>query len=46
MKYEIPQDLLAAILQYLAGRPYAEVVQLINGIQALQPTEKPDLKST
>lgn len=46
MKYEIPQDLLAAILQYLAQRPYAEVVQFITAIQALQPSEKPELKAT
>ena len=43
MNYLIPQELLTGVLQYLAGRPYAEVAQAIEALRQLQPAEKPEL---
>jgi hypothetical protein len=40
----VPSDLFAAVAQYLASRPYAEVVQLLNAMSQCKPTtpEVPD----
>lgn len=37
--FNIDEKLAQAILQYLATRPYAEVFQLIGGIQQLKRVE-------
>ena len=44
--YQIPQQLINATLQYLASRPYGEVVKLISALQQLKPVEaKPKKES-
>ena len=37
MKYEITQEQLQAILNYLGSRPYVEVIKLIQILGQLQP---------
>jgi len=37
----LPIDLVNAILQYMASRPYSEVFQLINAIQAQATQQTP-----
>jgi hypothetical protein len=41
--YLIPSDLAQAVANYLGTRPYGEVFGLINGMQAMQPVEEPEL---
>ena len=40
----LPTDLVNAILQYMASRPYGEVFQLVGAIQAeaVKQTPQPD----
>ena len=38
--YKVSEELLQAIFRYLATRPYAEVIQLVNEIQKLAPEPK------
>ena len=40
-QFIIQEDLANAILQYLASKPYAEVFQLIGGLQQLRMFESP-----
>lgn len=37
MNFLLPADLGQAILNYLVQRPYAEVHEMVRGLQALQP---------
>lgn len=39
--FKIDEQTATAVLNYLAGRPYAEVFQLINALQRLEKIEKP-----
>lgn len=39
--YALPAELRAAILAYLMQRPYAEVAQGIQALEALAPLEAP-----
>jgi hypothetical protein len=41
MKYAIPADLLQAIAQYLATKPWGEVEAFMRAIKALQPVTPP-----
>ncbi len=45
--YKIDTNLINALLEYLANRPYREVFQLINALQRLEKIEeeKKDLKT-
>lgn len=36
MNFKINEELANAVLQYLANRPYAEVVGLVQGLQNLE----------
>lgn len=40
MKYEIDEQTVKALLQYLASRPYSEVFQGIQTLQSLKPINK------
>lgn len=40
MKYEISEELLNALLQYLSSRPYAEVYKAVAELQQLQKIDK------
>jgi hypothetical protein len=40
VKYEITQELLQALVNYLAGKPYAETFQLIAALQQLPKVEE------
>lgn len=40
MKYSIDEQLLQAIINYLASKPYGEVYQLIDAIQQAKPIEE------
>ena len=43
MTYTLPVETINAVIQYLAQRPYAEVVVLIAELQKAKPIEeKPD----
>ena len=35
-KYEINQDLLLAVLEYLGKKPFAEVAQLFNALNSVK----------
>ena len=37
MRYAIPAELVTALIQYLAAKPYAEVAAAIQALQALEP---------
>lgn len=39
MKYEVNQELLQAVIDYLVERPYKEVASLINGLAQVKPTQ-------
>ena len=39
MKYELPEEILKGIINYLATRPYGEVVAGIQELQSLKPIE-------
>ena len=39
MKYELPKEIRDGIIQYLATRPYGEVVAGIQELQSLKPIE-------
>ena len=39
MKYELPEEILKGIINYLATRPYSEVVAGIQALQTLKPIE-------
>lgn len=41
--YSVNQDLLVAILNYLASKPYGEVYQLVASIQQLTPEVKMEI---
>lgn len=38
--YALPADVVAAVLRYLAGRPYVEVCELIPAVQAARPLKR------
>jgi hypothetical protein len=40
----LPIDLVNAILQYMASRPYGEVFQLVGAIQAEAVKQTPDVE--
>ncbi len=40
----LPTDLVNAILQYMASRPYGEVFQLVGAIQAEAVKQAPDVE--
>lgn len=40
MTYTVSKDLMQAVLNYLANRPYAEVHQLVGEILKIQPNPK------
>lgn len=46
MRYVIPQELVNALIQYLASRPYAEVAPAIQALQALSPLPESDVVSS
>lgn len=37
MKYEVEQQVLQAVLSYLAERPYKEVINLVQALQQVKP---------
>ena len=37
--YEIDENLLKGVIEYLAKRPYIEVSQALNALQQLKPCE-------
>lgn len=39
MKYEVSEEFLQEILNYLIARPYAEVHKLVNKIRTVKPVE-------
>lgn len=41
--YLLPEDVRTAILNYLNGRPYADVVKGVDALKALQEAQGPDL---
>jgi hypothetical protein len=41
MNFQIEKEFIQQILNYLAGRPFGEVYQLIAKIQQLQPVPTP-----
>jgi hypothetical protein len=40
--FEIKKELLEAMLNYLANKPYIEVFQLVNALQNLKESEQKD----
>lgn len=40
-EFVISENLANEILRYLGNRPYAEVVQLVQGLLAVRPVEAP-----
>ena len=46
MKLQLPVETINATLEYLATRPYREVMQLIPAIQAAEPVPEPEPKTT
>ena len=42
MNFEISEELANQLVQYLAGRPYAEVFRLIAALQKLEEAEETD----
>ena len=38
--YEITEELIKAVLLYLAKQPYAQVTQLVQALQQCKPIEK------
>ena len=40
--YQIPADLLQAVVNYLATKPYNEVAQFVGALTQLAPIVKPD----
>jgi hypothetical protein len=40
--YQLSKDVLNNVLQYLSGRPYAEVASLIATVQIAQPVVAPE----
>lgn len=42
--YEISENLLVAVLNYLGKQPYNEVDALIKGIQQVKPITKEEIK--
>ena len=44
MKLALPVETVNATLEYLATRPYREVMQLIPAIQAAEPVPEPEPK--
>ena len=43
-KFIIPEEILTKLLQYLASRPYSEVHQGINALQALEELKEEEKK--
>lgn len=41
MKYEVKQDLMNGIVNYLVSKPYAEVFQLLEAVRQLKPIAEP-----
>ena len=44
MNYIISQELAQALLNYIVTKPYAEVFQLVQQLQALKPEKEPEKK--
>lgn len=41
MEFKISKELADAIINYLAQKPFAEVYQLVAGLQQIKPVEAP-----
>ena len=41
--YQIPTDLLQAVINYLAKRPFNEVAQFVGALTQLAPIVEPDI---
>ncbi len=44
MNYVISQELAQALLNYIVTKPYAEVFQFVQQLQALKPEKEPQEK--